>query len=308
MKERIIQFFSFWIAVQASWFCGAKPALAGITNTPPAVTIIRPPPPEQTQSSGMIMKIKAEASDPDGTIERVEFFVLTALTTNLIGVATNPPYNVLWAFGFEPPYFGPWSLKAVAVDNSGARTESQPSTVSVSCILCPPSGFVDIISPVEGAVFVAPAKFTFAAEVLVSSGGAGPLDFLVGANSVGVAGEDEPLMADTAPTSITVSNLAEGEYQLAVLYLGVNGGGSELRTIRVVKLAVQSPRVNASGQFEFEVLTSFPGRPTIIQASSDLVEWTSIHTNEPSGNSFWFTEFPRATNAHRFYRAWVPPE
>jgi hypothetical protein len=115
-------------------------------------------------------------------------------------------------------------------------------------------------------------------------------------------------MADTAPTSITVSNLAEGEYQLAVLYLGVNGGGSELRTIRVVKLAVQSPRVNASGQFEFEVLTSFPGRPTIIQASSDLVEWTSIHTNEPSGNSFWFTEFPRATNAHRFYRAWVPPE
>jgi hypothetical protein len=104
----------------------------------------------------------------------------------------------------------------------------------------------------------------------------------------------------------------EGEHELKVAYLGSDGFyctcSLTSRTIRVVKLAVQSPRVNASGQFEFEVLTSFPGRPTIIQASSDLMEWTSIHTNEPSGNAFWFTESPRATNSHRFYRALVPPE
>jgi len=256
----------------------------------------------------MIMKIKSEALDPDGSIARVEFFVATALGTNMIGVATNPPYNTLWAFGFEPPYDGPWTLKAVAVDNSGARTESRPFTVSESCSLCPPFGFVDIVSPREGELFAAPAAFVFSAEVLVSLGGAGPLEFFAGTSSLGLAGEDIPLAVDTPPTSITVSNLAEGEYKLSVRYRGLNGGASVLRTIQVVKLGIQSPRVTATGRVQFEVVTSFPGRHTMIQVSSNLLQWTSISTNEPSTNSFVFTERVLATNAQRFYRASVPSE
>jgi hypothetical protein len=83
---------------------------------------------------------------------------------------------------------------------------------------------------------------------------------------------------------------------------------SVLRTIRVVKLGIQLPRVAATGRLQFDVLTSFPGRQTIIQTSFNLSDWTAISTNQPPTNSFTFTESSPATNSHRFYRVVLPTE
>jgi hypothetical protein len=285
------------------WFAGSR-ACAAAENLPPVVSIEWPRSGEPL-SADVFLKLKAVATDSDGSVVKVQFFI----GTNVVATVTNAPFNALW-YGVDGLDFGnPWILKAVATDNFGAASESD-SAVLPYCVLCPPMPIVEIISPREGEIFAAPASFVFSAEVLASRGDAGPVEFFAGTNSLGVAGEHVPLEPGTPPVSISVSNLMEGEHELKVAYLGSDGFyctcSLTSRTIRVVKLAVQSPRVNASGQFEFEVLTSFPGRPTIIQASSDLMEWTSIHTNEPSGNAFWFTESPRATNSHRFYRARVP--
>ena len=78
--------------------------------------------------------------------------------------------------------------------------------------------------------------------------------------------------------------------------------------IRVANLGVQSPRLALEGRFQFDIVTSYPGRQTVIQASENLLDWVPISTNQPSSNTFTFTDSSPATNSHRFYRVRVPPE
>src|SRR2546426_9565440 len=117
MKPYKMQALLFWVALHVADWPGMSQLEAATGTLPPLVSIVRPPPPDSLFSVGLMMKIKAEASDPDGSIDRVEFFA----GTNMVGVATNPPYNVLWFISDDVR--GPWMLKAVAVDNAGARTE-----------------------------------------------------------------------------------------------------------------------------------------------------------------------------------------
>jgi len=70
---------------------------------------------------------------------------------------------------------------------------------------------------------------------------------------------------------------------------------------------VRQPSVTVDGRLQFEVVTSFPGKPTIIQASPNLLDWIPISTNQPSSNTFTFTESSPATNSQRFFRVLVPP-
>ena len=78
--------------------------------------------------------------------------------------------------------------------------------------------------------------------------------------------------------------------------------------IRVVDLGLQSPRLTSTGRLQFDIVTSYPGRQTIIQASENLLDWIPISTNQPTSNTFTFTESSPATNAHRFYRVFLPSE
>src|SRR6266545_706671 len=72
-----------------------------------------------------IVRIKAEAYDPDGAIAEVRFYMLT----NLIGIVTNPPYTVVWTA--RPALQEITRLRAVATDNLGAATESEWVQVDV---------------------------------------------------------------------------------------------------------------------------------------------------------------------------------
>ena len=65
--------------------------------------------------------------------------------------------------------------------------------------------------------------------------------------------------------------------------------------------------ITQEGRVQFEAVTSFPGRQTMIQASRNLLDWVPVSTNQPSSNTFTFTDPSPATNAQRFYRALVPP-
>jgi uncharacterized protein (TIGR03790 family) len=64
--------------------------------------------------------------------------------------------------------------------------------------------------------------------------------------------------------------------------------------------------INGAGAFEMHV-DDPPGLPWAIQTSSDLVNWTSVYTNE-LGGPMDFVDNSTANSAGRFYRAWrVPP-
>ena len=102
-------------------------------------------------------------------------------------------------------------------------------------------------------------------------------------------------------------NLPEGEYQLSVQRTASYAPGSCGRVvIHVTKLGLQFPRLTPDSRFEFDVVTSFPTNQNVIEASSNLLNWTPISTNVPMTNSFTFTEPAPTTNAPRFYRAVVP--
>jgi hypothetical protein len=71
---------------------------------------------------------------------------------------------------------------------------------------------------------------------------------------------------------------------------------------------VAQPCVTAVGQFQFNVVTAFPGRQTIMEVSPNLSDWTPISTNQPSGNMFTFTDSSPAASQPRFYRVIVLPQ
>jgi len=279
----------------------------GDSNSPPQVSILWPRHGEWWDDSfsvSTLLKIKSVASDPDGSVIQVQFFV----DTNLVGVSTNPPFNIIWQAGTGVPINdGFWALKAVAVDNSESKTESIPLRTYYYTGL-PPYPVVEMISPRNGELFAAPATFVVTAEVLaVTSGYAGPVEFFVGTNSVGVVDADTPFTATATPSSVTVSDLPEGEYPITFRFHGGDGIRCPCNlitnTIRVVKLGVQSPSVTPGSQLEFEVITAFPDETNLIQASTNLVDWVSMSTNVPASNRFTFAELLEATAARQFYRA-----
>jgi hypothetical protein len=278
---------------------------AQTSNTPPFVSIVWPSTDcsfNNIFSGGANIKVKAHATDSDGSIAQVHFFA----DTNLVGVATNAPYSMIWQV------LGPvnWRiLKAVAIDNLGAITESSPVPVLVEQF--PRAPVFAITSPANGNVFSAPASFVISAEVLANAGqNLSSVEFFVGANPVGIVEQSGPFTGTTPPYSLTVSNLPEGDYRLDIRQNGYVSVFAptlcEGPVIHVTKLGVNSVRLTPNGHFQLDVVTSFPTNQNVIQASSNLLNWTAISTNVPGTNSFTFTEPTPATNSPRFYRAVVP--
>lgn len=67
--------------------------------------------------------LKANAADPDGTINKVEFFI-----DNIsIGTTSTSPYTKVW----KAAGIGMHTVKVVAEDNSGATTSSSPVNIQV---------------------------------------------------------------------------------------------------------------------------------------------------------------------------------
>src|ERR1041385_6774055 len=115
-------------------------AQSGGSNRPPEVSVLWP---RQDDSfrDGILIKVKTYASDPDGSIAQVQFFA----ETNLIGVVTDPPFNLVWQVELHNITFGSFKLKAMAVDNLGAKTESAPVCLGYYTGL-PPAPIVQISS------------------------------------------------------------------------------------------------------------------------------------------------------------------
>ncbi len=100
------------------------------TNRPPIVSISSPAGGASFPSPAKI-PITATASDPDGTVTRVEFYA----GTNLVGTATTSPYTITTANLSA----GSYSLTAKAIDDSGAGTISAAVVVQVTGSAVPPS-------------------------------------------------------------------------------------------------------------------------------------------------------------------------
>jgi hypothetical protein len=111
-------------------FTGAPGTITvnGWLNAPPAVTINTPvegfvfPP-----LTGHTVTLQASVTNADN-FPLIEYFA----NSNLIAVATNPPYSVQWT---SPPA-GPYEIVATATDLSGNATTSAPVNVLVGREAC----------------------------------------------------------------------------------------------------------------------------------------------------------------------------
>jgi hypothetical protein len=92
-------------------------------NLPPSVAITQPVG-GASFVTGDPITIAATASDSDGIVSKLEFFE----GTNKIGEVTTAPYSFVWT---TAP-LGTLSLTAVAIDDKGAKSVSDPVSVTVA--------------------------------------------------------------------------------------------------------------------------------------------------------------------------------
>lgn len=98
--------------------------VANHVNNPPAVNISAPPNGASVEFfDGRIITVSADASDSDGSIAQVEFF----LNGNSLGVDTTAPYSVDWE-----AQQGMHTLSAVATDDTNMTTGSAASELNVT--------------------------------------------------------------------------------------------------------------------------------------------------------------------------------
>jgi hypothetical protein len=185
----------------ASGRSGAVSITVGGTNQPPVVALTSP-------SAGFsfgapaTLSVAATATDPDGSIARVEFYA----GTTLLGTDTSAPYSLAWNVLSPAGY----SITAVAVDNLGARTTSAVVSVAATASQAAFTASPDHATLVTGyrlEIFVAGANPSTATPVAV-------LDL----------GKPAPVGGNiTVNITGTLQPLAAGNYVASVLAIGTGG-------------------------------------------------------------------------------------
>ncbi|HEY4248180.1 MAG TPA: LamG-like jellyroll fold domain-containing protein [Lacunisphaera sp.] len=180
--------------------------------------------------------LSATASDPDGTVSKVEFFQ----GTTKIGEDANAPYN----FPVSGLNAGNYSYFARVTDNTGATADSSTISITVSSPNLPPT--VALTAPVDGATFIAPATITLTASAADADGTIAHVDFYQGSALIG--------QGLNAPYSISTSTLFTGSYVFSAKAYDNSGALTTSSAVNVTVLnpnqpptvAITSPATGAS--------------------------------------------------------------
>jgi hypothetical protein len=170
-----------------------------VVNQKPVVSISSPSKSTSITAPATIT-IDAAASDPDGTIIKVEFFQGSVK----IGEKATLPFSFSWK---EVPE-GTYSLTAAATDNAGSKTVS--AAVSVTVVKSAPAvnqlPIIAISSPTKSSSFTAPATITVDVNASDKDGSISKIELYNGST----------ILAETssAPYSFTLKDLPEGTYNL----------------------------------------------------------------------------------------------
>ncbi len=235
-----------WLMKQGAG--GAPPA-----NAPPAVAITSPAP-GATFAATAAIPFAATATDADGFVAKVEFFV------DGVEVAedTAPPYGGTLA-GLPA---GAHSLTAVAVDDDGATAVSAPVAFTVTAAPNAPPG-VSISAPSPGASFPAGSTIGLAAVAVDADGAVAKVEFFRGTVKIGedttapftaawpdaVAGsyvltaratDDDGATADSAPVDVTVTAPANAPPTVALTAPAPGATYSAPATVTLVAAAADA--------------------------------------------------------------------
>jgi len=157
------------------------------------------------------------------------------------------------------------------------------------------------LQPTNGSVFSAPATLALTATASEADGSVTNVEFFQGDTSLA------KIMK--APYSVSVNNLAAGDYALSAVATGNSGvRATNTITIRVVTpvaVALGSPNRVSATIFQFRY-TANPGLSYLVQRSANLQDWTPISTNTATGNPTSFSDNAAMGNVN-FYRVQLLP-
>ena len=281
----------------------AEVDISVVTNFPPCVVITKP------KNGAVILgptdiKISAAAIDRGGgTVTQVEFFE----GTNSLGVVTNMPVtyitnrqgvvpieNTSFSLTWSNVPLGDYVLTAVATDNDGATTASQPVNISVVTNL-PPQ--VKLIAPYNGATYFAPATVGICAAAKDPDGTVVSVEFFEGTNSLGV------VTNSTAVTNragiydqfcFTWNGVTKGAYTLTAVATDNAGATTTSAPVSITVLPPPPPSVRITSPAKGEVslrplISGFARRPDTSLTASPAwsispaqIAWES----PPTGRAF----------------------
>ena len=176
-------------------------------NQPPTATLTAPAA-GSTFWIGQTVTLAANASDPDGSVAKVDFF---ASGTN-VGTATSPSYQVSWS----PTIAGTYQLKAVATDNAGATGSSAPVSVTVF-----PAPTVSLTAPAAGAKFAPGQAVAPVAQASVPGGTINRIEFLADGVVVSTVSYSVPPATATATGTWTAGS--PGAHTLTARVVATSG-------------------------------------------------------------------------------------
>ncbi len=188
-------------------------------NVPPSVAITAPAT-GATLTAPASLSIDATASDTDGVVTQVDFYVNGAL----VGSDTSSPYSFAW----NNVAAGSYTLTAIALDNVGGTTTSAPIAVTVAPPNVPPT--VSITTPVPSSTFAAPATITVGATAADSDGTIASVAFFA---------DGVPLGSDaSAPYSVAWGNVGAGTYVLTAVATDNSGATTTSAPVSITVTAI----------------------------------------------------------------------
>ncbi|MHC1765052.1 MAG: Ig-like domain-containing protein [Verrucomicrobiia bacterium] len=259
------------------------------TNALPQVSLTSPTP-GQTFPVPASITVTANATDSDGSVERVQFFV----GSSMIAETATAPYST--SFTVEEAPSGMLRLTARALDNLGGASDSAPVEVNVGGSTSTP---ITITAQPQSQTVAAGADATFR---VAANGGRGPLTYRWRRNGVDLGATGPVLELQNVPVG------AAGDYSV-IISDGVASVTSAAATLTVTGGAVNGIRVQgellAGGLVQLTISGGDIEDRLEVQSSPDLKAWTTLSTLVKTGESVSFVDSESSGAAMRFYRVRV---
>jgi hypothetical protein len=229
----------------------ALPATSSTTSTkaankPPTVTLTSPAA-GAVFTLGTSITLTATATDPDGSIAKVEFY---RSGTILIGTSSSAPFTAVWSGSTA----GTHSLTAKAYDNRNATATSSSVTVTVVANQ-PPA--VAMTAPAAGAFVRLGDSATLAATATDSDGRVTSVEFFDGIVSLG--------STSTSPFQRSWTPLTSGLHLLHARATDDKGAATDSQSVQVT---VGSPPIVIVTN---PVACSFMNGPTDVVLRADVM-------------------------------------
>ncbi|MDJ1470513.1 Ig-like domain-containing protein, partial [Xanthocytophaga flava] len=191
-------------------------------NQLPSITLTAPTT-NASYPTGSSINLTATATDADGSIAKVEFYV----GSTKVGEKASSPYSFSW----KATTAGSYAITAKAIDNAGGVTTSSAVNVTVTAPNQAPS--IAITSPAMNSTYILGNAITINTSTSDADGKVSKIEFYAGSTKIGES--------TIAPYTLNWTPSAAGTYALTAKATDDKGG---VTTSAVVSIVIKIATVN----------------------------------------------------------------